>query len=79
MQEMAGKFEPVDKKEIDKLIDEFQNIKITCSKSGKFTKELYIEFLKTCHSSYVKKNKFLLIIDSWERQTDLALYNEIFE
>jgi len=60
-------------------MDVFQNVKVTCSKSGKLTKELYAEFLKTCLSPYVKKNKFLLIIDSWGGQTDLALYDKLFE
>lgn len=75
MQETTGKFGPVVQKNINKLTAEFKNIVVSCSKSGKLTKELYIEFLKTCLSPYVEKNNFLLIIDSWGGQTDPILYD----
>jgi len=35
--------------------------------------------LKYCLSSYVLNNKFLLLIDSWQDQIDLTLYDDIFE
>lgn len=51
---------------------------MTCTKSGKFTKQLYEEFLKSFILPYVKQKKCLFIIDSWGGQTDQTLYNHIF-
>lgn len=79
LQETTNKFGPIVLRTVDKLTAEYKNIVITCSKSGKLTKNLYKEFLETILVPYVKNNKFLLIIDSWEGQTDCTLYNEIFE
>lgn len=76
---MAGKFNFFLKQKIDKLASELKNVIVTCSKSGKLTKELYSKFLKRSLSPYVKKNKFLLIVDSWEGQIDPVLYDNIFE
>jgi len=78
MQEPAGKFGPKVQKKVDTLINEYKNVFVTCSKSGKLTKTLYT-YLKYCLSPYVENNKFLLLIDSWGGQTDLTLYDDIFE
>lgn len=79
MQEPTGKFSPLVQKNVDKLMNDFSNVIVTCSKSGKLTKELHKEFLIRVLSPYVNKNKFLLIIDSCEGQTDPTLYDDIFE
>lgn len=65
LQEPTGKFGPQVLTVIDKLELEFKNIVVTCSKSGKLTKDLYGQFLESILVPYVKQNKFLLIIDSW--------------
>ncbi|XP_025160571.1 uncharacterized protein LOC112589900 [Harpegnathos saltator] len=78
LQESTNKFGPIISKTVDKLTAEFGNVVVTCSKSGKLTKELYKNYLETTLKSYVKNDKFLLIIDSWGGQTDAALHDEIF-
>lgn len=79
MQEATGKFGPTIKKKIDHLTNEYKNIFVTCSKSGKLSKVIYKDFLINCISPYVEKNQFLLLIDSWGGQTDITIYDEIFE
>lgn len=51
---------------------------MACTKSGKFTKQIWEEFLKSFIHLYVRQEKFLLIIDSWGGQTDQTLYDNIF-
>ncbi|KYM98426.1 hypothetical protein ALC62_10866 [Cyphomyrmex costatus] len=79
LQEPTNKFGPTVSKKIKKLTTEFKNVVVTCSKSGKLTKELYKQFLQNILVPYVNKNKFMLIIDSWEGQTDPSLHDKIFE
>lgn len=79
MQEATGKFGPTIKKKIDHLTNEYKNIFVTCSKSGKLSKVIYKDFLINYISLYVEKNQFLLLIDSWGGQTDTTIYDEIFE
>ncbi|XP_071573952.1 uncharacterized protein [Temnothorax nylanderi] len=79
MQESTGKFGPTVQKKVDTLISEYKNVFVSCSKSGKLTKHIYTDYLKYCLSPYVVDNKFLLLIDSWGGQTDLTLYDDIFE
>lgn len=79
MQESTGKFGPLVQKKIDHLIAEYKNVFVTCSKSGKLTKNIYTDYLKYCLSPYVAQNKFLLLIDSWGGQTDMTLYDDIFD
>lgn len=79
MHEPMGKFDSSVQKNVDKLMNDFKNVIVTCSKSGELTKELYKEFLTHTLSPYVDKNKFLLIIDSWKCQTDITLYDDIFK
>lgn len=78
MQEPSGRFGPIVKKKVDALTDKFKNVIVACTKSGKFTKQLYEEFLKSFILPYVKQKKFLFIIDSWGGQTDQLLYDHVF-
>lgn len=79
MQEFSGKFGPIVQKNVDKLTDEYKNVIVTYSKSGKLTTDLYKQFLTNIILPYVKNNRFLLIIDSWKGQTNPSLHDEIFE
>lgn len=79
LQEPTNKFGSVVSKIVKKLETEFKNVIVTCSKSGKLTKDLYKQFLETILVPYVKNEKFMLIIDSWESQTDCTLHDYIFE
>ncbi|KAL1514382.1 hypothetical protein ABEB36_003649 [Hypothenemus hampei] len=65
MAEVANKFGPKVLERVNKLVKEYKNIQVTCSKSGKLTKILYKEFLDTVIKPYVKNDNFLLLIDSW--------------
>ncbi|KYN29403.1 hypothetical protein ALC57_01153, partial [Trachymyrmex cornetzi] len=76
--EPSNKFSPTISKKIQKLSTEFKNV-VTCSKSGKLTNKLYKQFLGNILVPYVNKNKFMLIINWWEGQTDPSLHDEIFE
>lgn len=78
LQESANKFGPIITQTVNRLTAEFGNVVVTCSKSGKLTKELYKNYLETTLKPYVKDNNFLLIIDSWGGQTDASLHDEIF-
>lgn len=78
LQELTNTFGPIVLKTVNKLTAEFRNVIVTCSKSGKLTKELYKHYLETVLKPYVKDNEFLLIIDSWGGQTDLTLHDEVF-
>lgn len=79
LQEPTGKFGPRVQKMVDEYTEKCKNVLITCSKSGKLTTGLYIDFLQNCLKSYVGKENFLLLIDSWGGQTKLEIYDEIFQ
>ncbi|XP_070171198.1 uncharacterized protein [Polyergus mexicanus] len=79
LQEPTNKFGPIVTKTVKKLEAELKNVVVTCSKSGKLTKDLYKQFLETIVVPYVTNNKFMLITDSWEGQTDCSLHDDIFE
>lgn len=79
LQEPANKFGPTVSEIVDKLTREFKNVVVTCSKSGKLTKFLYQQFIESTLVPYVENNKFVLIIDSWEGQTDCTLHDKVFE
>lgn len=57
MQESTGKFGPIvkKKKKIDILMSDYKNVFVTCSKSGKLTKQICTNYLKYCLSPYVEK------------------------
>ncbi|XP_020292188.1 uncharacterized protein LOC109858896 [Pseudomyrmex gracilis] len=78
LQEAKGVFDPKVQQAIDEFLTVCTNVVVTSSKSGKLTSNLYTQFLKEILLPYVKKEKFLLIIDSWPGQTNPALYDEIF-
>lgn len=79
MQETNGTFGVRVKKTVEKLTQEYGNVVITCSKSGKLTKALYKDYLTSTLKPYVKDNKFLILVDSWGGQVDNTLYDEVFQ
>jgi hypothetical protein len=56
----------------------FGNVFVTVTKSGKLQKETYEQFLDSEIKRYVKKNNFVLILDSWGGQMNPSLYDEKF-
>lgn len=79
LQESTGVFVPKVQKSIDEYLKTYRNVVVTSSKSGKVTTQLYAKFLTDALAPYVGKEKFLLLIDSWDGQTNPALYDEIFQ
>jgi hypothetical protein len=73
LQERSSAFGPRICEEVKTLSDRVRNIFVTATKSGKLKKETYEHFLDNVIKLYVKKGKFLLILDSWGRQTDPTL------
>lgn len=65
LREATGNFGPKVQNTVDKLTKDLPNVVVTSSKSGKLTTQLYCSFLSSVMLPYVKKEKFLLIIDSW--------------
>lgn len=78
MQESGDEFGPVVRTRIEKLSNELGNVQVTCSKSGKLTTRLYQEYLEGVLKPYVNQNPFLLVIDSWTRQTNMDMCDEMF-
>jgi hypothetical protein len=65
LQERSGTFGPRISEEVRTLSQKFGNVFVTATKSGKLQKETYEHFLDNVIKPYVKKDKFLLILDSW--------------
>lgn len=80
LQEETGEFDAEVKKAVGKLTKIYTNVIVTSSKSGKFTTHLFAQFLKKGIRPYVKKDKFLLLLDNSNSgyRTHAALYDEIF-
>lgn len=78
LQETTGSFGPRVKKSVDEYLKKYRNVTVTSSKSGKLTTNLYKDFLINAMKPYVKKGKFLMLIDSWGGQTNPVMYNEVF-
>lgn len=78
MQEPKGVFGPRVSANVEELCNNYGNIFVTASKSGKLTKEHFTSFVKNVVTQYCKQNRFLIILDSWGGQTDTAHFNSIF-
>ncbi|XP_049826933.1 uncharacterized protein LOC126266625 isoform X1 [Schistocerca gregaria] len=78
LREATGNFGPKVLNTVDKLMKVLLNVIVMSSKSGKLTTQLYCSFLSSVMLPHTKKEKFLLIIDSWGDQTNPGLYDEIF-
>ncbi|XP_026671179.1 uncharacterized protein LOC108627179 isoform X1 [Ceratina calcarata] len=66
-------------KSIAQYSAKYPKVVVVYSKSGKLATHLYKSFLSDCLKPYVQKEKFLLIIDSWDGQTNPVLYDELFQ
>ncbi|XP_071639392.1 uncharacterized protein [Temnothorax longispinosus] len=78
MQEPKRIFGPRVSVTFEELTKNYGNVHVTASKSGKLTKELFLNFIKNVLMEYCNKEEFLLILDSWGGQTDSASLNNIF-
>ncbi|CAK9799263.1 hypothetical protein ANTPLA_LOCUS1961 [Anthophora plagiata] len=78
LQELKGSFGLQVQNIVESLMNQYENVFITCTKSGKLTTPRYKEFLENVLKPYVEKNEFCLMIDSWSGQTDNSLYNDLF-
>lgn len=73
LQEPNGEFGPI----VRAQLPQYPNVLITCSKSGKMTRELVIQFNNEIIKFYFPK-EFVYIVDSWSGHKDLDMYNELF-
>ena len=74
LQEIGGNFGP----KVLENFPNFTNVIIKCTKSGKMTKDLVIEFnIEIIKTNYT--GNFVYIADSWNGQTDDNMYKELFE
>ena len=78
LQEPGGKFGPRVSETVNVLEAQYKNVAVTCSTSGKLTSRLFEQYLDTVLKPYVRKEKFLLLLDSWGGQTNGAIYDERF-
>jgi hypothetical protein len=78
MQEPTGTFGPRVASTVDDLSKSYGNVIVTASKSGKLTKNHFSQFVVNVIQPYCKNEEFLLILDSWGGQTDIAHFNSIF-
>ena len=72
LQEVTGEFGP----RVSNDLPNYLNIIIKCSKSGKLTKDLVIEF----NQELIKplfNSEFIYIADSWNGQTDQEIYENV--
>ncbi|GFY38348.1 HTH CENPB-type domain-containing protein [Trichonephila inaurata madagascariensis] len=58
LQEPTRKFGPRVQKIVEEYSQKYKNIVITSSNSGKFSTELYIDFLQDCLKPYVEKENY---------------------
>ena len=54
------------------LSEEFENVFVSASKSGKLTKHRFDVYVEKVLKPYCNGNDFMLILDSWGGQTDTA-------
>lgn len=78
VQEPLGKFGPRVQVAVNNLMEDFKNIEVTASKSGKLTKSHVLTFTETIIAPYVENKNFLLILDSWGGQKDPSLFHQRF-
>ena len=76
LQEVSGKFGPIIQKKISEFSQEYNNLYITCSKSGKLSSNLVSLFNQNVIKSYVTNKNFVLILDSWSKHSKGTLYDE---
>ena len=76
LQEVSGKFGPTIQKKVDEYSNEYKNIFITCSKSGKLSSSLVLQFNQNVIQSYVENRPFVLILDSWSGHSKQTLYED---
>lgn len=75
----TGSFGPRVEKTVQEYCKKYTQVEVTASKSGKLTTSLYKDFSKKIIKPYVKEEKFLFLLDSWGGQTDISMYDEIFQ
>jgi hypothetical protein len=64
--------------ELKTLSQKFGNVFVAAIMSGKLQKESYEHFLDNVIQPHVKKDNFMLILESWGGQTNPALYSKKF-
>jgi hypothetical protein len=78
MQETGNIFGSQVSKTVENLTEDYGNVIVTCSKSGKLTKELFVKYPEMILKPYIRDNEFLLLVDSWGGQADATTYDDTF-
>lgn len=78
LQETTGSFGSRVEKLVDEYIKKYTDVNITSLNPGMLSPKLYKNFLISVVKPYIKKESFLLPIDSWSRQSDSVLFDEVF-
>jgi hypothetical protein len=78
LQEKSGTFGLRIYEELKTLSQKFGNVFVAAIMSGKLQKESYKHFLDNVIQPHVKKDNFMLILESWGGQTNPALYSKKF-
>lgn len=76
LQEVKGTFGPQVQRTVDGLCDQFRNVCVTASKSGKLSTQLYDHYTVEVLKPYVGENKFVLIQDTWGGQKKPELFTK---
>jgi len=75
-QEKDGVFGPRVQSSVDEMMEKCKNVYVSCSKSGKLTKDHVREWVKQCLEPIVEE-KCILLLDSWSGQKDGCLYDDL--
>jgi mannose/fructose-specific phosphotransferase system component IIA len=62
---------------VEQLMEDYKNVYVTASKSGKLNSKLFKSYLDIALKKYVEGNKCLLILDSWGGQTKFNLMRNL--
>ena len=73
IQEISGQFGPI----VPQQLPKFDNVFITCSKSGKMTRDLVVNFKENIIKPYFKES-FVYLADSLSGHKDIEMYSNIF-
>lgn len=76
LQESTGTFGPRVQHQVDLLCQQYKNVYVISSKSGKLSSALFDTYLSDVLMAYVGENRFLLLLDSWGGQANGDLYTK---
>lgn len=79
LQEPGGEFGPRIAVDVERYEDDFQNVFVTCSGSGKMSTALMKIYLNEVIKPYVGDNHFLFLLDTWSGQSNNSLLEDFVD